>query len=117
VLLQQRETDQRQMEADVFDNVRRLIAPLVERLKGLPLPAGAKNILASLETRLAELTQPFLRRLSNAEAVLTPQEIEVAALIRKGRSRKEIAALMHLSLATINFYRRNLRTYLLSLTE
>ena len=130
VLLQQREKDQRKMEADVLDNARRLIAPLVERLKGQPLPAGAKNILASLEKRFAELTQPFLRRLSNAETVLTPQEIEVAALIREGRSSKEIAALMHLSLTTINFHRRNLRrklnlrnsrinlrTYLLSLTE
>ncbi|MDJ0856588.1 MAG: LuxR C-terminal-related transcriptional regulator [Desulfobacterales bacterium] len=130
VLLQQREKDQRQMEADVLDNVRRLIIPLVERLKGQTFTAGAAGVLATVEKRLEELTQPFLRRLSNAETVLTPQEIEVAALIREGRSSKEIAALLHLSLTTINFHRRNLRrklnlrnsrinlrTYLLSLTE
>ena len=130
VLLQQREKDQRQMEANVLDNVRRMVAPLVERLGRMPLPVRAKMMLASLEKRLEELTRPFLRRLSNAESVLTPQEIEVAALIREGRSSKEIAALMNLSLTTINFHRRNLRrklnlrnarinlrTYLTSLTE
>ncbi|MDJ0721127.1 MAG: LuxR C-terminal-related transcriptional regulator [Desulfobacterales bacterium] len=130
VLLQQREADQRRMESDVLDNVRRMVVPLVERLGRLPLPRPAKPILSSLEKRLAELTQPFLRRLSAAESVLTPQEIEVAALIREGLSSKEIAVRMNLSLTTINFHRRNLRrklnlrnasinlrTYLLSLTE
>jgi DNA-binding CsgD family transcriptional regulator len=118
------------MESDVLDNVRRMVVPLLERLGRLPIPARAKIMLASLEKRLSELTQPFLRRLSAAESVLTPQEIEVAALIREGRSSKEVAALMNLSLTTINFHRRNLRrklnlrnsrinlrTYLVSLTE
>ncbi len=130
VLLRQREADQRRLEADVLDNVRRMVVPLLGRLGRLPLPARAKTMLASLEKRLEELTQPFLRRLSAAESVLTPQEIEVAALIREGRSSKEVAALMNLSLTTINFHRRNLRrklnlrnsrinlrTYLVSLTE
>ena len=130
VLLRQREADQRRLEADVLDNVRRMVVPLLERLRRLPLPTRAKTMLASLEKRLDELTQPFLRRLSAAESVLTPQEIEVAALIREGRSSKEVAALMNLSLTTINFHRRNLRrklnlrnsrinlrTYLVSLTE
>jgi len=130
VLLQQREQDQRLMEADVLDNVRRMVVPLVARLRRLPLPASAKQILTLLDQRLAELTQPFFRRLSNAESILTPQEIEVAALIREGQSSKEIAAFLNLSLTTINFHRRNLRrklnlrnsrtnlrTYLISLTE
>jgi hypothetical protein len=38
------------------------------------------------------------------EAFFTPQEIEVAALIREGRSSKEMAALMNLSLTTIEVY-------------
>ncbi len=76
VLLKQREADQRQMAADILDNVRRLIVPLVERLRWLELPAGARALLARLDERLVELTQPFLRRLSNAETVLLPQETE-----------------------------------------
>lgn len=42
-------------------------------------------------------------------SLLTPQEIEVAALIREGRSSKEIAEQLHLSITTVNFHRRNLR--------
>ena len=130
VLLRQRETDQRQMETDVLENVRQLVIPLLEHLTRFKLPVRAKTILDSLDNRLQNLTQPFLRRLSAAEAVLPPQEIEVAALIREGCSSKEIASFMNLSLTTINFHRRNLRrklnlrnsptnlrTFLLSLIE
>ncbi|BBO89637.1 helix-turn-helix domain-containing protein [Desulfosarcina ovata] len=109
VLLRQREVDQREMEDDVLDNMRRMVLPVLERMARLPLPARARPLVASLEARLGDLTRPFLRRLSAAQAVLTPQEIEVAALIREGRSSKEIADQLNLSLATINFHRRNLR--------
>lgn len=130
VLLKQREADQRQLEADVLDNARRLVLPQLERLDRMHLPHRAERVVASLGRRLAELTRPFLKRLSAIEAVLTPQEIEVAALIREGRSSKEMGALMNLSLTTINLHRRNLRrklnlihsganlrSYLISLTD
>jgi DNA-binding CsgD family transcriptional regulator len=130
VLLKQREVDQRRMEADVLENVRRLVAPPLDRLHRMPLPLRAKKCLDSLKRRLVDVTRPFLRRLSAVEAVFTPQEIEVAALIREGRSSKDMAELMNLSLTTINFHRRklrrklnlthsgtNLRSYLIGLTD
>ena len=130
VLLRQREADQREMETEVLDSVRRTVMPVIDQLDRLSLPTRARPLLASLRARLDDLTRPFLRRLAAAQSVLTPQEIEVATLIREGRSSKDIAAQLNLSLATINFHRRNLRrklnlqhtrtnlqSYLASLTE
>jgi len=43
---------------------------------------------------------------------LTPREIQVADLIRNGRSNKEIAALLFLSVGTVEFYRDRIRNKL-----
>lgn len=130
VLLEQTQTHRQDMEADVIDNLHRLINPVLHRLIKMKLPSSAQALIASLDTRLSDLTRPFLRRLSTLETVLTPQEIEVAALIREGLSSKEIAAQLHLEITTVNFHRRNLRkklnlsntstnlqTFLMGLTE
>jgi len=60
--------------------------------------------------------------------MLTPQEVDVAVLVRQGKSSQEIADVLGISLSTISFHRKNLRrkldlhdrsknlrTYLLSL--
>jgi DNA-binding NarL/FixJ family response regulator len=109
VLLRQRELDQRELEAHVLDRVKRMVLPLLRRLERLKLPPKAEPLIGRLESRLSELSQPFLRRLSTVMKLLTPQEIEVATLIREGCSSKEIAEQLHLSPTTINFHRRNLR--------
>jgi DNA-binding CsgD family transcriptional regulator len=109
VLLRQREADRRNLESDVVDNMRRLVAPVLNRLLKQSLPQRSKALIASLERRLSQLTQPFLRRMSALHSALTPQEIEIATLIREGLSSKEIADQLHLSITTVNFHRRNLR--------
>ena len=130
VLLQQTEAHRQDMESDVIDNLHRLIRPVLARLIKMKLPSSAIALIDSLDKRLSELTRPFLRRLSALESVLTPQEIEVAFLIREGLSSKEIATQLNLEITTVNFHRRNLRkklnlsntptnlqTFLMGLTE
>jgi DNA-binding CsgD family transcriptional regulator len=109
VLLRQHEADRRKLETDVVDNMRRLVVPVLNRLVNQSLPLRSKALVASLEKRLSLLTQPFLRRMSALHSALTPQEIEIATLIREGLSSQEIADQLHLSITTVNFHRRNLR--------
>jgi DNA-binding CsgD family transcriptional regulator len=109
VLLKQRERDRGDLEQNVLRNLRELVFPHLDRLKAGGFKAAEKGILETIRRQLNELVSPLLQRISNANLILTPQEIHVAALVRDGRSSKEIASTLRVSLATVNFHRKNLR--------
>jgi DNA-binding CsgD family transcriptional regulator len=50
-----------------------------------------------------------MQRLSNASILLTPQEMQIATLVKDGKASKEIAAILNVSEATVHFHRKNLR--------
>lgn len=128
VLLRQREEDRRHIEATVLANVERLVLPYVERLLQVNLSEKQRTLAEIIDTNIREITAPFLKSLSSLAVKLTPQEIEVAGMVRNGRSSKEIADMLNLSVAGVDFHRKslrrklglthsaqNLRSYLLSL--
>ena len=51
----------------------------------------------------------FSRNLSDGHIGLTPTEIDVANLIRHGKTTKQIVALLNLSSRTIETHRKNIR--------
>ncbi len=62
-----------------------------------------------VESNLKDIVSPFARGISTEFLKLTPTEIQVANLIREGKTTKEIANLMTLSAKTIEFHRDNIR--------
>ena len=62
-----------------------------------------------IENHLKDIISPLLQKFSNAQIILTPQEIKVVALIKDGKSSKEIADILAISETTVNFHRKNLR--------
>jgi DNA-binding CsgD family transcriptional regulator len=129
VLLKQRELDRVDLEQKVLGNIKELVFPYMEKLKNSQLTKNQKAILDLIESHLKDIVSPFLKRLSALSNILTPQELQIATLIKDGKSSKEIASMLNISLSTINFHRKNLRTkfglsnkranlrsYLLSLT-
>ena len=128
VLLERREKDKTEVEEAVLRNLKELILPYIEKLKGSGLDYKQGTIAEILESNLREVVSPFSRRLSSSHLGLTPTEIKVAALIRQGKTSKEIAELFTVSPRTIEAHREsirkkmglkkkkaNLRTYLLSI--
>ena len=90
----------------------------------------SKNLVDIIQQRLEEIVSPFMNRLTSLNRMLTPKEIDVAALVREGRTSKEIAELLTISVSGVDFHRKqirkklgltneksNLRSYLLSLQE
>ncbi len=128
VLLEHREQDRMRLEENVLANVRQLISPYVEKLRLQKLDDRSRNFVEIIKSRLTEIAAPFLNRLTNTHRLLTPREIDVAALVREGRTSKEIAELLNVSVSGVDFHRKkirkklglanekaNLRSYLLSL--
>ncbi len=109
VLLRQREHDKRELEEKVLINVRNFTFPYLEKLQSAPLDPQYRVYLEILESHLKEIVSPFLSRLSTRHLKLTPQEIQVATLVRDGRTTKEIAQTLLISTNAVEFHRKNIR--------
>jgi DNA-binding CsgD family transcriptional regulator len=128
VLLDHRQRDREQLEERIVANIRELAVPYLQKLLDSPLAQRQRTLVDIVVHHLDDIISPFLNRLSAINLLLTPQEIEVAAMVRQGKSSQEIADVLGVSVATISFHRKklrrklglsrngaNLRTYLLSL--
>jgi DNA-binding CsgD family transcriptional regulator len=109
VLIKQRENDKLELEKNVLTNVKVLVLPYVEKLKEVPLKPRNKTLVEIIENHLKDIISPLLQKFSNAQIILTPQEIKVVVLIKDGKSSKEIADILAISETTVNFHRKNLR--------
>ena len=109
VLIKHRENDKLELEKNVLTNVKVLVLPYVEKLKEVPLKPRNKTLVELIENHLKDIISPLLQKFLNIQIILTPQEIKVVALIKDGKSSKEIAEILNISETTVNFHRKNLR--------
>lgn len=109
VLLKRREADKIELEEKVLFNVKELILPYLEKIKGGNLDDRQKLFIEILESNLKDIVAPFIRGISSKFLRLTPMEIQVANLIQHGKTTKEIASIQGLSPKTIEFHRENIR--------
>ena len=109
VLLRQRDEDKDRMEETVYTNVDRLVLPYIEKLMQGGLSEKQRTLVEIADNNLRDIVSPFLRTLSGLGLLLTPQETEVANLVRDGRTSKEIDDIMGLSISEVDFHRKRLR--------
>jgi len=109
VLLRQREKDKDELEEKILANVKELVMPYIQRLRKSPLKSKEADYVNILESNLKEIVSPFSHKLSSKYLNLTPTEIQIANLIKEGKTSKEIGELLHVSPGTIAFHRTNIR--------
>ena len=109
VLLRRMEEDRRELEDKVRLNLEQMVQPYLERLKGVGLSDRQRKNFETLETNLQEILSPFTRKLLTEYPRLTPSELQIANLLRQGKSSKEIADELSLSSRTVETHRRNMR--------
>ena len=129
VLLKRRDEDKTELEEKILLNVKELVIPYLEKLKKNILDEKQKIYVSILESNLNDITSSFSHRLSSKYMNFTPTEIQIANLLRQGKTSKEIAELTNSSPKAVAFHRENIRrklglknkktnlkSYLLSLT-
>jgi len=109
ILLRKREQDKLEVEDNLLTNVRDLVMPILERLKRISTDKKQVAYLNILEGNLTNIISPFTRRLNAQFMSLSPTEIQVANLVKDGKTSKEIAELMNLSPRTVEFHRDRIR--------
>jgi hypothetical protein len=126
VLLKHREEDKRELEDRLVANVKQLVLPHVEKLKKSRLDSPHATTVDFIQSNLKEILSPFLDNLRCFN--LTPRQLEIIALIKAGRTTKDIAEALRVTKEAIdkqrflirkkldlNKEKTNLRSFLLSL--
>ncbi len=102
------EEEKREIRSDVQANVEKVLMPILYALS-LAVPRDRRKYVDLLRDGLSEITAPFINRLSQRYAALTPTEIQICNMIRNGLRTKDIARLRGVSTATVSRHREHIR--------
>jgi len=127
VLLKQREDDRREFEEKISSNVRELVLRYVGMLRETGLEPNQRLFIDIIERNLKDFLSPFCMKITGFN--FTPREMEVILLTKEGKTTKEIAHLLNVTMDAISRHkyhirkklgldkrRHNLRSHLLSLS-
>jgi len=109
VLLKRIETDKKSLEEDVLCNIKDLIIPYIDKLKKTGLNSLQLSYVNVMLSNLRDVISSFPNQLSYKYTDLTPAEIQIANLIKQGKSSKEVSEVLGLSPRTVETHRRNMR--------
>jgi len=109
VLLNFKEEDKKVLEENILCNVKQMILPCIEKLKATQLTTDQIAYLDMIKSNVNEIISSFSSVLSSDFCNLTPMEIQVAGFVKEGKTSKEIAGLLRVSKACIDFHRNNIR--------
>ncbi len=112
VLLKHREDDKKEMEEKFLSNIKELVLPYVDKLRKGRLDSNQMAYLEIIEANMNDIISPLLQRMSLKYSNFTQTEIQVANLIKIGKTTKEIADLMNVAKGTIDTHRNNIRSKL-----
>ena len=108
-LIRQKEEEWENILRRILDNVHNFVKPYLRQLKDSGITDIQRVYVNVIETNLSEITSPFSGKLGKKFDHLTDREIEVANLIRMGKTSKEIALFLHTSKRSVDFHRNRLR--------
>ncbi len=113
VLFRQMKQAKEDTEDNMLCNLRDLVLPYIEKMMIIsPTEEGEleyKEYLKIVKVNLDKITSTFHHTLSSKYQGVSPREIQVADLIKKGKTNKNMAKLLGISMSAVQFHRDNLR--------
>jgi len=109
VLLKQVNENKTDMESKVLDNFARLVKPYIDTLEANLANTPQLEYIKVIQENIKKITSAFSQKLSSSYIGLSPREIQVADLVRHGRTNKESAGVLNVSINAVEFHRNNLR--------
>ena len=109
VLLRKREVDRAEVEEKMLRNAKTLILPYLEKLKSSRMSKRQKIYIDLIESSINAFISPLSQRMSRHYMSFTPLEIQVANLVKEGKTTKDIAEIIGLSFRTIESVRYTVR--------
>jgi PAS domain S-box-containing protein len=110
VLLREREKDKEALEQKIVYNLKELVFPALEKVKySTQKDARITNLLDVIEDNLNEIISPFSQKLSSRYFNFTPTELNIANMIKHGKTTKEISEILFMAYNTVEFHRANIR--------
>ncbi len=100
--------EQNEIGKVIQSNVDKSIMPILHELQSEANPTQQKYI-ELIQEGLEDITSPFISKLTGQFMELTTSEIQICNMIKNGLATKEIAKLRHISHATVNRHRENIR--------
>lgn len=104
-LLRQRDAEKEDLESTIAKNMEKFIKPSLEHLKKY---TDEKNI-EFVESLIEEILQPIAKKRNSIIEKLTSREMQIAEMIKDGKTSKEIAEILCVTKKTIDFHRANIR--------
>lgn len=111
VMMEQGHVHRDEIEANVLHNVDQVVLPLIDRLKSTLFDKHQKRIVTAVESSLKSLVSPFARN-AMVFKQFSPKELQVANLVRLGRSNRKIADMLGVSINTVVTHRYRIRSKL-----
>lgn len=109
-IVSQIELEKRAIQDQIRLNIELTVLPLLNRLRSSGASSKASDkYLKVLQQNLLDITSSFTRNVIEDRVRLSPRELEICNLIKNGISNKEIAALLQISLLTVERHRHNVR--------
>ncbi len=109
VVLDQIGDTKNEVEKRVYRNVKELVLPDLDRIHARTTSQENKATIEIIKANLSKLTTIPSRRYSATYRTMSPREIQIADLIRLGKTNKSIALLLNISKSAVEFHRNNLR--------
>lgn len=90
-------------------NIEELIFPMLDIIKSASLNEQQRAVIDILESNLQTITDSFSQVLGADRYELTQREIQIANLVRLGKTTKQISDILNLSCKTVDYHRMNIR--------